>query len=186
MAKSSKLIALLAAVLLLSLVFTGCKWGKKDKDDETNPPETQQQQQGGILTPDYPLPPVESGAESIEGDTDTGKLESPQGGGSVGLTYMKEVEITLQTGGITLLFGNPSRSNKDMVVSISIQGHIIARSGRLLPGNKVTHLELNEEGRAILTQPGVYEGKFTIDNFDPLSGEKELVNVEIPVNITVK
>ena len=185
MAKNSKLIVLLVAVLLLSLVFTGCKWGKKDKDDETTAPETQQQQ-GGPLTPDYPLPPVESGAESIEGDTDTGKLESPQGGGSVGLTYMKEVGINLTSGDITLMFGNPSRSNKDMVVSISIQGHIIARSGRLTPGNKVTHLELNEEGREILTQPGVYEGKFTIDNFDPISGEKELVNVDIPINITVQ
>ena len=184
MAKNSKLIVLLVAVLLLSLVFTGCKWGNKDKDDETTAPETQQQ--GGPLTPDYPLPPVESGAESIEGDTDTGKLESPQGGGSVGLTYMKEVGINLTSGDITLMFGNPSRSNKDMVVSISIQGHIIARSGRLTPGNKVTHLELNEEGREILTQPGVYEGKFTIDNFDPISGEKELVNVDIPINITVQ
>ena len=181
MVKRSKFILLLVAVLLLALVFTGCKWGKKNPD-ETDAPETESD---GPLVPDYPLPPVESGAESMEED-DTGKLESPEGGGSVGLTYMKQVEINLSNGSISLMFGNPSRSNKDMVVSLMVHDKVIARSGLLKPGNMIIRLELNEEGREKLTQQGIYEGKFVIDNYDPLSGEKELVNINIPLTVTVK
>ena len=178
MVRRSKLMLLLVAVLIVALVFAGCKKDSDTPEDTTAPSQ-------GPLTPDYPLPPVDSGAESIEGETEE-KLESPEGGGSVGLTYMKDVNINLTTGGISLMFGNPSRSNKDMVVSIMIQDTVVARSGLLKPGNQITRLELNEEGKAKLTQPGVYEGKFIIDNYEPSSGEKELVNINIPVNITVQ
>ncbi len=176
MAKRSKLILLLAAVLLVSLVFTGCKWGKEDPVDTDNP---------GVLTPDYPLPPVDSGAEDIVGD-DSEKLESPEGGGAVGLIYKVDAELNLSTGKITFLFGNPTRSNQNIVVSISVQDTIIARSGVLEPGKQVTKLDLSEEARTKLTQPGVYEGKFKIDNYNPLTGEKAVVDVEIPIKITAK
>ena len=131
---SSKIIIVLAALLLVAAVFTGCSWwgGSKGPDDTksedtkyvdtshggsigdtTNAPDT------NPLSPDYPLPPEDTGAESIEGD-DTGKLDKPDGGSSVGLTYMKEAEIDLESGNVTFLFGNPSRSNQHIIVSIVI------------------------------------------------------------------
>ena len=178
MIKNSKLILLLAAILLVSLVFTGCKWGKKDPVDTDN--------NQGVLTPDYPLPPVDPGAEDIEGDQDTEKLESENGGGAVGLIYMVTADLNLSTGKITFLFGNPTRSNQNMVLSIVVQDTIIARSGLLEPGKQVTKLDISEEARTKITQAGVYEGKFTIDNYNPLTGEKAIVDVQIPITITVK
>ena len=187
MMKKSTLIILISTVTVSLVVFaivlsTFLGNDTNTPDDTTEPPVTEG---GKPLVPDYPLPPEDSGAETM-GEEDTGKLESPEGGGSVGVVYMKDVEIDLESGKIKLLFGNPSRSNNDMIVNVLVQGHVVARSGRLLPGNRVTTIELSEEGRAMLTQEGIYEGSFVIDNYDPITGEKELVNIQIPVEITVK
>ena len=183
MIKNSKLILLLAAILLVSLVFTGCKWGKKDPVDTDN--------NQGVLTPDYPLPPVDPGAEDIVGDQDTEKLESENGGGAVGLVYKATAEVNLSTGKVTFMFGNPIRSNQNIVVSIAIpdsnqNDYIIARSGILEPGKQVTKLDLSEDARTKLTQAGVYDGKYLIDNYNPLTGEKAVVDIQIPIKITVK
>ncbi len=209
MVKKSKLTLLLVAVLVLALVFAGCKKEpaedpgtsdteapittapvESDPEDTdapgTDAPGTDAPETGGILTPDYPLPPVDTGAETIGGEQDTGKLETPQGGGSVGLVYSTDVEIDLADGEIALRFDNPTRSNKSIVVSISIQDNVVARSGLINPGSRILQLELNEDGKEKLTQAGVYEGKFLVDNYDPVSGEKAIVDIEIPITITVK
>lgn len=136
-----------------------------------------------VLTPDYALEEEEN-AETIPND-DGEKMEKPEGGGSVSLTYAKEVDIYLGTQVADLLFANPGKSNMDMVLQIIIQDTVIAQSGTLKPGKQVLTLDLLEGAAKKLSQ-GVYEGKFNVLFYDPVTGERSIVNTEIPITITVK
>ena len=96
-----------------------------------------------VLAPDYAPQQTEENAESIEND-DSEKLEQPEGGGSVSLTYSTEVTIHLGERQASLLFANPGKSNQDMIVQLVIQDTVVIQSGLLTPGNQVTKLDLLE------------------------------------------
>lgn len=135
------------------------------------------------LAPDYAPHEMEQNAEAIPDDTDE-KMENPEGGGSVSLTYSNKVTIDLSDKAASLYFANPGKSNQDMVVQIAIQDTVILQSGALIPGQQVKLLDLLEGAEEML-QPGGYEGKFIVLYYDPTSGEKAMVNTEIPITINV-
>ena len=135
------------------------------------------------LTPDYAPVEKEENAENIEGDDDT-KLEADEGGGAVGLTFSDKITIDLSDKKAALYFANPGKSLQDMVLQIVIQDTVIAQSGALKPGNQVTLLEL-PENMAKKLSAGVYEGLFNVLLYHPETGEKAIVNTEIPITITV-
>ena len=136
-----------------------------------------------ILAPDYAPVETEANAQTIPGDTGD-KMESEAGGGSVSLSYSNQVSIDLSEQPAQLLFANPRRSNQDMLIQIAIQDEIIAQSGRLTPGHQVMTLNLQEGATKKLTVGG-YNGEFLIFYYSPDSGEKAVVNTEIPVQIIV-
>lgn len=136
-----------------------------------------------VLAPDQ-APAQEPSAESIPGDSGE-KLESPAGGGSVSLTYSRDVTIDLGDETATLYFANPGRSNQDMVLQVLIRDQVIVQSGTLAPGNQVQSLPLLEDAAGMLS-PGSYEGNFTVLYYDPDTGEKAMVNTEIPLTIEVQ
>ena len=138
---------------------------------------------GPVLAPDYAPQEEEQNAETIPGDTGE-KLDNPEGGGSVSLTYSREVSIDLSDEIATLLFANPGKSNQDMVLQIVIQDTVIVQSGTLKPGNQVTTLDLLD-GAAKKLSAGTYEGNFNVLYYNPETGEKAIVNTEIPITITV-
>lgn len=138
---------------------------------------------GPVLAPDYAPQEEEQNAETIPGDTGE-KLDNPEGGGSVSLTYSREVSIDLSDKTATLLFANPGKSNQDMVLQIVIQDTVIVQSGTLKPGNQVTALDLLD-GAAKKLSAGTYEGNFNVLYYNPETGEKAIVNTEIPITITV-
>lgn len=138
---------------------------------------------GPVLAPDYAPQEEEQNAETIPGDTGK-KLDNPEGGGSVSLTYSREVSIDLSDKTATLLFANPGKSNQDMVLQIVIQDTVIVQSGTLKPGNQVTALDLLD-GAAKKLSAGTYEGSFNVLYYNPETGEKAIVNTEIPITITV-
>lgn len=138
---------------------------------------------GPVLAPDYAPQEEEQNAETIPGDTGE-KLDNPEGGGSVSLTYSREVSIDLSEETATLLFANPGKSNQDMVLQIVIQDTVIVQSGTLKPGNQVTTLELLD-GMADKLSAGTYEGNFAVLYYHPETGEKAIVNTEIPITLTV-
>lgn len=137
-----------------------------------------------VLAPDYAPQQVEKNAEPIGDDKDE-KLSQPQGGGAVGLTYAKEVHISLESGSATLLFANPTKSNQDMVLQLVIDDVVILQSGRLEPGNQVRTLSLLDGAQKKLSKGG-YDGKFVVLYYDRTSGEKAMLNTEIPVTVTVE
>ena len=136
-----------------------------------------------ILAPDYAPQQLEENAEPIGDDGDE-KLSQPEGGGAVGLTYAKEISISLSDKSATLLFANPTKSNQDMVFQLVIDDVVILQSGRLEPGNRVTTLNLLDGAEKRLDAGG-YNGKFVVLYYDCASGEKAMVNTEIPVTVTV-
>lgn len=138
---------------------------------------------GPALAPDYAPQEQEQHAETIPGDTSE-KLNSPEGGGSVSLTYSRDVTIDLESKSATLLFANPGKSNQDIVLQIVIQDTVVVQSGLLKPGNQVTTLELRNDAAKKLSG-GIYEGNFNVLYYDPITGEKAILNTEIPITITV-
>lgn len=168
--KKTKLLILL--LLLLTLIAVGVTvWALFFRDT------------GPVLTPDYAPRQEEQHAQDI-GDDDVEKLEAPQGGGAVGLTYSTEVTIDLSEENATLMFQNPSRSTSDMVVQIVIQDEIVAQSGKLVPGKEITTLDLLS-GAAKKLAPGGYDAKFVVLMYDPDTGEKAMLNSEAAISVTV-
>ena len=112
-------------------------------------------------------------------------MENPEGGGSVSLTYSREVSIDLSDETATLLFANPGKSNQDMVLQLLIQDTLIFQSGRITPGNQVKLLDLEPDAEKRLTAGG-YEGCFMVFYYDTVSAEKAIVNTKINVSVTVE
>ena len=136
-----------------------------------------------VLSPDYAPREEEPCAEEIPDDSGE-KLTSPEGGGSVSITYSRDVAVDLGDRRAALHFANPGKSNLDMVVQIVIRDNVIVQSGTLKPGKQVDSLELLDGAEEQLTA-GTYEGAFNVLYYDPESGEKAVVNTEIPIQITV-
>lgn len=136
-----------------------------------------------VLAPDYAPRQIEENAEPIGDDGDE-KLSQPEGGGAVGLTYAKEVTISLSDKNAALMFANPTKSNQDMVLQLAIDDVVVLQSGRLEPGNRVSSLGLLDSAEKRITAGG-YNGKFVVLYYDRTSGEKAMLNTEIPVTVTV-
>lgn len=135
------------------------------------------------LAPDYAPRQEEENAEPI-GDEGDEKLEAEEGGGAVSLSYSDEVTVSLSDGTVALFFANPTRSTQDIVLQIVIQDEVIVQSGLLKPGNQVKKLTLMDDAAEKLSEGG-YDGKFAVLYYDPDTGEKAVVNTEIPVTVTV-
>lgn len=136
-----------------------------------------------VLAPDYAPKEEEQHAETIP-DDNSEKMDQPDGGGSVSLTYAREVSIDLGERTATLYFANPGKSNQNVVLQIVVQDKVIIQSGTLKPGNQVVSLELLDGAEKMLSAGG-YEGKFVVLYYHPETAEKAVVNTEIPVSITV-
>lgn len=166
---SKKLILLLLIITVIAIGVT--VWALFFRDT------------GPALAPDYAPQEEEQLAQTIPNDDDE-KMDQPEGGGSVSLSYSRDVTIDLSDELAGLYFANPGKSNQDIVLQIVVQDEVIVQSGTLKPGNQVTSLALLD-GAAKMLAAGGYEGKFVVLYYDPVSAEKAVVNTEIPVTITV-
>lgn len=171
--KKRRWLLLLLLLLLLLFVVVGMAigpiWSRSD-DSET------------VLAPDY-APRTEDNAEAIGDDGDE-KLPQSEGGGAVSITYAKEVSISLSDKSASLLFANPTKSNQDMVLQLVIDDVVLLQSGKLEPGSMVSTLKLLDGAEKRLTAGG-YDGKFLVLFYDRESGERAMINTEIPVTVTV-
>lgn len=170
--KKNRLLILLLLLLLITIIAVSVSiWAIWFRDSSP------------VLSPDYAPQQLEENAEPIGDDGDE-KLPQPEGGGAVSLTYAKEVSIQLSDKTASLLFANPTKSNQDIVLQLVIDDVVILQSGRLEPGNRVTTLNLLDGAEKRLAAGG-YNGKFAVLYYDRTSGEKAMVNTEIPVTVTV-
>ena len=167
--KSKVVIALLLLITVIAICIT--VWALFFRTPETT------------LSPDYAPQETEAHAQTIPNDN-SHKKESEKGGGSVSLTYSNQVAIDLSDANASLMFANPNKSNQDMVLQIVIQNQVVVQSGIIRPGHQVTTLDLMD-GAATKLSPGGYDGNFVILYYHPDSGEKAIVNTEIPIRIEV-
>ena len=137
-----------------------------------------------ILTPDYAPQKLEQNQEPINNDSKE-KMNVEKGGGAVSISFSDKVTVDLSDKLVNLNFANPNKSTQDMVIQIVIRDQILVQSGKVTPGNKVTVLDLLNGAEKKLV-PGGYEGKFIVLYYNTATGEKAVVNTEIPISITVQ
>lgn len=140
------------------------------------------------ITPDHPAPVIDPNSALIE-DDDSQKADAPEGGGSLSMIYTLEAKLTLSTGEIEIYFQNPNSSTHNVSVELFVlngeERVSLAQSGLVTAGSQLTRLNMTE-GAAVLRE-GIYEGLYVLSCYDPVSGERALVQPEITgVELTVR
>lgn len=164
------LLLLLAVTSVITIVVI-----KSNNDEKESDPV--------ILAPDYAPQEEEENAEPIEDDVEGEKLQQQQGGGAVSITYSKNVSIDLSENTVSLLFANPSKSNQDMMIQLVVQDTVIVQSGLLTPGHQVKKLELFDN---VKLSSGTYDAKIVVLYYQKDTGEKAMINTQIPLTLTVE
>lgn len=138
----------------------------------------------GTATPDYPPQGVEVNQNPIE-DDNSGKLDSPAGGGAINVTYGTAATASLSEKKITFYYANPNASNQNVSVLITVDNLLVAKSDLINPGNEVTSLELEEKAVELLETNKMYNAELTVRAYDPDSGEKAMVDTKGEITLTV-
>ncbi len=127
---------------------------------------------------------IEPNVTKIEDDKK--KINVPDGGSAVRLSYSNKAKINLEKKEIILNLKNPSVSTEDMILEVFVISDnnetIIAKSGRIKPGYGLTSLPLNDN---VIFKAGQYNGKFIIYYYNDDTAEKSIVNTNIPITIDV-
>ena len=170
---SKKLVAWIVAIVIIIGIVVGAVlcWNRFLNNTPT-------------LSPDFAPKQEEKYAESM-GDENDAKLPQSEGGGAVSLTYSTDVTINLKDQKAYLYFGNPTKSNQDMLLQIVVHDTVMAQSNTLVPGKQINKIDLIKDAASKL-EPGGYNGKFVILYYQKDTGEKAAINTDIPVKITVK
>lgn len=139
-----------------------------------------------VLVPDV-APSLDPKAVEVSHD-ETSKLSSPEGGGSVSLSYADKINVNLTTGKIQMYFENPAQSNQDLIVQAIItqenNQYLVAQSNTISAGYLLQEMTLDNETKSMLQQ-GTYKGLFNVLYYNPSTGVKAVVNTNIPITITV-
>ena len=138
---------------------------------------------GDDISPDYPPQGIESNQTPIDGD-DSGKLESPEGGGAINVTYGTAATVDLSEKTVTIYYANPNASNQNVSILIMVNDLVVAKSDLITPGNQVSKLELQKEAASRL-QVGGYNAELVVRAYDPESGEKAMVDTKGELTLTV-
>ena len=136
------------------------------------------------ITPDYPPQGTEQNQKPLEGDNGD-KIESPQGGGAINVTYNTNVTVDLSENKVQLLYANPNASNQNVAILIMINDLVVAKSDQITPGYGVDSLTLEAYAKERLSVGG-YKGELVIRAYDPETGEKAMVDTKGEITITVK
>lgn len=141
-----------------------------------------------VLAPDYPL--VEQEPNAFPSKDNETKLEAADNGGAVAIIYSDQVSYDLSDNKLTLQYTNPSNSTAAVIVQIIIYGpngeeYLLAESGAMVPGYAVTTLDGDMDSSIVLVE-GAYSGVMRLLFYNPATGERAIVNTEIPVTITVE
>ncbi len=134
---------------------------------------------GGDISPDYPPQGIESNQTPIDGD-DSGKLDSPEGGGAINVTYGTAATVDLSEKTVTFYYANPNASNQNVSILIMVNDLVVAKSDLITPGK----LELQTDAASNL-QVGGYNAELVVRAYDPDSGEKAMVDTKGELTLTV-
>ena len=128
---------------------------------------------------DFRLPDREQNA--VQTSSGGVEVEVSEGGGAGAVTYSNIASYNKRTKTLTLNFENPSNSPSSMVISIVVDGNVIYESGLLPAGygiQSVPNLDLD-------LPVGSYEGKFSVEHYNPDTREKAMFNLEVDMTLNV-
>ena len=133
----------------------------------------------------FKMPDVEPGAIKIPASEQTQKpgQETPEGGSGGSVTYADQVTIDLSARTISFMFQNPNNSGADMVLHLFAGDQEIAATGLLKEGYEIKSLSLDP---SVEMEPGEYDGSFKVDHFDPDTGEKYILDLNIDTTVVVR
>ena len=139
-----------------------------------------------VLEPDYPQMTEDPNADTIP-DDDSEKPVVSNGGGSVTISFMDNVTYSLSSGELSLYYQNPNASTHNVVVQVILENgedeYLLAQSGILTPGHQVTALQA--DAGAPQLSVGGYNGKLKLLFYDPETGERAIVDTDIPCTVSV-
>ena len=138
---------------------------------------------GDDISPDYPPQGIESNQTPIDGD-DRSKLDSPEGGGAINVTYGTAATVDLSEKTVTIYYANPNASNQNVSILIMVNDLVVAKSDLITPGNQVSKLALRKDTASKL-QVGGYNAELVVRAYDPDSGEKAMVDTKGGLTLTV-
>ena len=140
-----------------------------------------------VLDPDYPTISQEPNAQPIESDSTEERPTVNAGGGSVTISFMDSITYNPATGQLSLFYQNPGASTHNVVVQVILvrgeEEYLLSQSGILAPGYQVTSLQASEGAPQL--SPGGYGGKLRLLFYDPETGERSIVDTDIPCTVTV-
>lgn len=139
---------------------------------------------GEVITPDYPPQGTEAAQQPIEGDEGE-KMDSPEGGGAINVTYSTEADVFLSAGSVALYYANPNASNQNVAILIMVDEMVVAKSELITPGNQITELVLEDYAKTKL-QAGGYDAQLVIRAYDPESGEKAMIDTKGEITLNVQ
>lgn len=137
----------------------------------------------GDTTTDYPPKGIEAGQLPLE-DDNSNKLDSPEGGGAINVTFGTTATVSLSDKTVTLYYANPNASNQDVSVLIMVEDLVVAQSDLINPGNYINELKLTDKAKSAL-QEGVYNAELVIRAHNPDSGEKAMVDTKGELTLNV-
>lgn len=132
---------------------------------------------------DFQMPEIDDSAIYTPGDEDSNyDLEIPEGGGAGAVTYSDQVTIDLSERKIYLNFQNPSGSPSSLLLHVFVEDKEIANTGLLPAGYGITTIEdVDVSGLS----EGNYDGSFKADNYDPETGEKAILDLNIDIDVSI-
>lgn len=131
----------------------------------------------------FRVPDVEPGAVKIPNMGQTAAPSTPEDNVGGSITYSDQVTVDLAARTVSFMLQNPRNSNADMVIHVFLDDREIAISGLLKTGYEVTNLWLNDSAGI---EPGEYSGCFVVDHFDPDTGEKYILDLNIDTTVIVR
>lgn len=137
-----------------------------------------------VVEPDYAVREMDSNATEMERSENT-MLDIASGDGAATLIFERQVDIDLSHNVANFLVENPARATNNLVVEIVVKNQVIARSGAIKPGYRLTELNLTA-GVGELLEPGVSDGQILVYTYDSETGERAVDNSKIIVTIIVR
>lgn len=137
---------------------------------------------GAPIAPDYPPQGTERNQQPL-GD-DSAPLESPEGGGAINVTFGTKATAALSAQTVSLYYANPGVSNQNVAILIMIDELVVAKSDLITPGHAVTELRLEAAARSRL-QVGGYVAELVIRAYDPVTGEKAMIDTRGAITLLV-
>lgn len=171
--KKKRNIIIIILIILILLCLSVTVWALFFRDSG-----------GDIITPDYPPQGTEQNQKPIE-DDNSEKLESPEGGGAINVTYGTDATASIKEGTVSVYYANPKASNQNVAILITIDDLVVAKSDLITPGNMVTELKFEENAKSKLTEGG-YNAQLVVRAYDPSSGEKAMIDTKGEITLTVK